>query len=143
MRNTILGIEDMKMPLSGSPYCSAKRFGLDISIVEISGKGDTIQNKKDIKNEMSKCPHPDAIILVLKKGRYTEEDRKFVQNFVDICGENIFQYFIVISTTKYYLNEHISTLIRKCKGRVMVFFNNSKKDEIVKQLLEMIKKKRR
>lgn len=131
----------MKMPVSGSPYCSAKRFGLDINIVEISGKVDTSQNKKDIKNEISKWPHPHAIILVLKKGRYTEEDRKFVQHFVDICGEKIIQYFIVISTTNYYLNEHISTLIRQCEGRVMVFYDKSKedlKDKQVKELLQMI-----
>lgn len=132
MRNTILGNKDMKIHCLHS---SANHYGLDISIDEISGKVDTKQN---IDNEMSKCPYPDAIILVLKKGQYTEEDRKSVQHFVDICGEKILQYFIVISTTKYILNEHLLTLIRKCEGRVMVFFDNSKKDIPVKELLEMI-----
>lgn len=119
-------------------HSSAKHYDIDISIDEISGKVGSKQNKKDIKNEMSKPPHPDAIILVLKKGQYTEEDRKSVKDFVDIGGEEIFQYFIVISTTKYILNEHLSTLIRKCEERVMVFFDNSKKDIPVKELLEMI-----
>lgn len=131
MRNTILGNKD-------SSHSSANHYGLDISIDEISGKVDTEQNKKDIDNEMSKRPYPDAILLVLKKGQYTEEDSKSVQHFVDICGEKIRQYFIVISTTKYILNEHLLTLIGKCEGRVMVFFDNSKKDIPVKELLEMI-----
>lgn len=138
-------------------HSSAKRFGLNISIVDIFDIVDTSQNKEDIKNEISKCvktvwshDDPNAIILVLKKGRYTEDERKFVQYLVDIFGEKIIQYVIVISPTKLRPNEGkdlnhtesgistLSTLLRKCEGRVMEFKDKSKKDLKVKELLQMI-----
>lgn len=150
-RNTILRNKYIKKHVSGeslgTPNCSyltAERFGLNISIVDFSDVFDTSPPfKKDIKVTWN------AIILVLNKGRYTEEEQKFVQYIKDNFGEKIFQYLIVISTKKYYLDRNksglpnLSTLIRKCEGRVMVFDNKSKedmKDKEVKALLTMILK---
>lgn len=102
-------------------------------------------------------PGPHAFILVLSVARYTEEEHKFVQNFVDIFGGNILQYVIVLFTRKDYLDEEgntlddhiqcvpatLQTLIENCGRRVIAFnnrLNGDERDEQVRELLSMILK---
>lgn len=162
--NTIIGQTYLKTYVSGSsstPNCShssANRNGLKMSILDISDISKTSPNKKGIKNEIAKYvrnewPHndPNAIILVLKKGRYTEEERNIVQHLEDIFGEKIIKYFFVILQTTKRTNEvmdlnhtesgnsTLSTLIRKCEGRYMVLTNDTSIETQVDKLLKMIK----
>lgn len=164
--NTILGIKHFESYVSGSSVTSecaqrsAVRFGQKILIVDTPGIFDTKQSNNAIQQEIVKCisissPGPHAFILILAITRYTDEEQKSVQHFVDAFGENIFKYFIVLFTRKDDLDEegkclldHIKSVppslqifIEKCGGRVIAFNNRLKdeeKDEQVKKLLSMI-----
>lgn len=164
--NTILGIKHFESSVSGSSVThkcaqkSASRFGQQILIVDTPGIFDTNQSNNNIQQEIVKCigissPGPHAFILVLSITRFTDEEQKSVQHFVDAFGENIFQYFIVLFTRKDDLDEEGKTLfdhiksvppslrifIKKCGGRVIAFNNRLKdkeKDEQVQRLLSMV-----
>lgn len=164
--NTILGKKHFKSSVSGSSVTSkcsqtsAVRFGHKILIVDTPGIFDTTKSNKKIQKEILKCisitsPGPHAFILVLNIARYTEEEHKSVQHFVDSFGENIFQYFIVLFTRKDDLEEErrtlddhiesvpptLKTFIEKCGRRVIGFNNRLKGDEgddQVRELLSMI-----
>lgn len=161
--NTILGLNHFRPFSSGSfvrSEClqtSTVRFGHEILIVNTPGIFDTIKNNK---KEILKCisltsPGPHAFILVLNIGRYTEEEHRSVQHFVDIFGEKIFQYFIVLFTRKDNLDEEgrtlddyienapptLKTFIEKCGRRVIAFNNRlegKERDDQVRELLSMI-----
>lgn len=165
--NTILGIKHFTSSVSGSSITSkclqtsAVRFGHKILIVDTPGIFDTKFNK-NIQKEILKCisitsPGPHAFILVLNIARYTEEEHKSVQHFVDSFGEKVFRYLIVLLTRKDDLDEeritiddHIAsvpqtlqTFIAKCGRRVIAFNNRLKGDEgddQVRELLSMIYK---
>lgn len=166
--NSIIGKKYFKSGVSGSSVTSkclqtsAVRFGHKILIVDTPGIFDTKKSNKKTQEEILKCisitsPGPHAFILVITITRYTEEEHKSVQHFVDSFGENIFQYFIVLFTGKDNLDEEdinldyhiesvplaLQTFIKKC-GRRVIAFNNKLKgdesDEQVKKLLSMILK---
>lgn len=164
--NTILGLNHFRSITSGLSVISkcvqssAVRFGHKILIVDTPGIFDTGVRNDKIQEEILKCisltsPGPHAFILVLNIARYTEEDHKSVQHFVDIFGEKIFQYFIVLFTRKDYLDEDgrtlddhvesvpptLKTFIEKCGRRVIAFnnrLNGRERDDQVRELLSMI-----
>lgn len=161
--NTILGKNCFISSMSGSSitskcsHKSAVRFGRKILIVDTPGIFDTTKSNKYIQEEISKCvgltsPGPHAFILVLNTARYTEEEQKSVQHFVDYFGENIFQYSIVLFTRKDDLDEEgkhlddflksvpptLQTFIEKCGRRVIAFNNRLKGDETDKQVRELL-----
>lgn len=128
--------------------------------MDTPGIFDTAKSNKNIQQEIVKSisitsPGPHAFVLVLRIARYTEEEQKSVQHFVDAFGENVFKYFIILFTRKDDLDEdgkclvdHIKSVppslqifIEKCGGRFIAFNNRLKdeeKDEQVKKLLSMI-----
>lgn len=164
--NTILGTKHFMSSVSAKSVTSkcsqtsAVRFGHKILIVDTPGIFDTTQSNRTIQNEILKCisitsPGPHAFILVLSITRFTEEEHKSVQHFVDSFGEKIFQYFIVLFTRKDDLDEEgrtlddhienvpptLQTFIEKCGRRVIAFNNRLKGDEgdyQVRELLSMI-----
>lgn len=164
--NTILGIKHFESSVSGSSITSkclqksAVRFGRKILIVDTPGIFDTGKTNENIQQEIVKCigissPGPHAFILVLSITRYTDEEQRAVQHFVQAFGENIFKYFIVLFTRKDDLDEegkslydHIQSVpaslrffIQQCGGRVIAFNNRLKdkeKDKQVEELLSMI-----
>lgn len=166
--NTILGKNFFFKSVSGSSITSkcaqtsAVRFGRKMLIVDTPGIFDTTKSNKHIQEEILKCvsitsPGVHAFILVINISRYTEEEQKSVQHFVDCFGENIFQYSIVLFTRKDDLDEEgkvlddfiqsvprtLQTFIEKCGRRVIAFNNRLKgdeRDEQVRQLLSMILK---
>lgn len=166
--NTILGKSCFKSSVSGSSITSgcslnsAVRFNHKILIVDTPGIFDTTESNKDIQKEFFKylgitSPGPHAFILVLNIARYTDEEQKSVQHYVDYFGENMFQYSIVLFTRKDYLDQEgkhlddfiksvpptVQTFIEKCGRRVIAFNNRLKgdeRDEQVRELLSMILK---
>lgn len=164
--NTILGRKQFKSSASGSSVTrvcsqtSVVRFNRKILIVDTPGIFDTTKSNENIQKEILKCisitsPGPHAFILVLNIARYTEEEHKSVQHFVDSFGKEIFQYFVILFTRKDDLDEEgrdlydhiksvpptLQSLIVKCGGRVIAFNNRLKGnegDEQVRELLSMI-----
>lgn len=166
--NTILGEKKFKSIVSGSSITkeclqqSAKRFDHNILIVDTPGIYDTAKSNKSIQKEIIKCmtiasPGPHAFIFVISIARFTNEEQKSVQHFVDSFGVNIFRYFIILFTRKDDLDAEKRTLknhiesapsnfkafIANCGGRVIAFNNRlegEKRDEQVRSLLTMIYK---
>lgn len=166
--NTILGEKKFKSIVSGSSITkeclqqSAKRFDHNILIVDTPGIYDTAKSNKSIQKEIIKCmtiasPGPHAFIFVIGIARFTNEEQKSVQHFVDSFGVNIFRYFIILFTRKDDLDAEKRTLknhiesapsnfkafIANCGGRVIAFNNRlegEKRDEQVRSLLTMIYK---
>lgn len=164
--NTILGKNHFTSSVSGSSVTSVcsqtstVRFKHKILIADTPGIFDTTKSNENIQKEILKCisitsPGPHAFILVLTITRYTEEEQKSVQHFVNSFGENIFHYFIILFTRKddlddekKTLDDHIKTVpptlqsfIEKCGNRVIAFNNRLKGDEgdyQVRELLSMI-----
>lgn len=164
--NTILGEKLLISGPSGKSVTtkclqlSAVRFDHKILIVDTPGIFDTSRTNKDIQKEILKCisitsPGPHAFILVMSVARYTEEEDKTVQHFVDSFGANIFKYFIILFTKKddldfegKSLEDHIKScppklqdFFAKCGGRVIAFNNRltgEEGNEQVKKLLSMI-----
>lgn len=147
---------------SKSSQTSAVRFGYKLLVVDTPGIFDTTISDKNIQKEIFKCisissPGPHAFILVLSFERYTKEQDKAVQHFIDYFGENIFQYSIVLFTRKDDLDEDgkllddfiktvphtLQTIIEKCGKRVIAFNNRlkgDKRNEQARELLSMISK---
>lgn len=166
--NAILGTKHFESSVAASSVTeicsqtSVVRFGQRLLIVDTPGIFDTTKSNKHIQKEILKCigitsPGPHAFILVLSITRYTEEEHKSVQHFVDSFGEKIFKYFIILFTRKDDLDEEgrslddhiesvpptLKTFIEKC-GRRVIAFNNKLKgaegDDQVRELLSTIYK---
>lgn len=167
--NSLLGFNAFTSTLSGKSItrnCSQKssvRFNKKIVIVDTPGIFDTTEPNEKTQQEIYKCigitsPGPHAFILVLSiANRFTEEEQRTVDHFVQQFGENIFQYFFVLFTRKDDLDRHKITLkehiknsppklisfIEKCGGRAIAFDNTlqgAKLDLQVQELLAEINK---
>nr|XP_022299409.1 GTPase IMAP family member 7-like isoform X4 [Crassostrea virginica] len=162
--NTILGKYNFESTFSGSSVtrvCSKKfsiRFGYKLLVVDTPGIFDTTQSNEDIQEEIKKCvlltsPGPHAFILILRlDARFTDEEERSVQHFVDNFGQNAYKYFIVLFTrkdeliaNKITLSDHIQktpielqTVIKKCGGRVIAFDNRCTEKEQSKQVQELL-----
>lgn len=136
------------------------RFGHKVVIIDTPGNFDTTQDNKDIQKEISKCvgmtsPGPHAFILVLNPSRFTDEEQRSAEMFVEHFGEDIYKYFIILFTrkdeldyAKKSLEDHIKTcpaslreFIEKCGGRYIAFNNRLEGEDQnlqVNELLSMI-----
>ena len=163
--NSILGATKFKSKLSASSItrqCShdcAVRFNRKIIIVDTPGFFDIEESNEKIQEEIDECvaissPGPHAFILVLSlAARFTEEEERSVQHFVQYFGEKAYDYFIVLFTGKDYLeyegmtlqdyirrtSDKLQTFIKKCGGRMIAFNNNSTGKEQNEQVFELLK----
>lgn len=159
--NTILGEKKFKAACQATAVthkCTLKsviRFGRKVHIVDTPGVFDTSRSNATIQEEIMKCvgltsPGPNAFILVINVGRFTEEEENAVKHFETYFGENMLRYFIVLFTRKddleeegksldYYIKRSakLQSLIEKCGGRVIGFNNRLKEEEGNKQVQEL------
>lgn len=165
--NTILGKPLFRSSTSGASItrqCSQKtesRFSRKLVVVDTPGIFYTDQRDLNIKDEIQKCigftsPGPHAFILVISvAARYTEEEQRSVDHFVNFFGENAYNYISIIFTRKDELDinnltimDHITrypanmkSFIQKCGNRVIAFNNKltgAEQDHQVHQLLQLI-----
>lgn len=165
--NTILGEPVFESTISGTSItrdCSqhfVERFGRKIVIVDTPGIFDTKETNEKIQEEIYKCigitsPGPHAFIFVINAAsRYTQEEQRSVEHFVNYFGNEIYKYFIVLFVRKDELDDHkiqlmdhirnappiMQQFIQKCGGRVCAFNNKARgreQEEQVKQLLQKI-----
>lgn len=158
--NSILGATKFKSHLSASSItrqCSnacAVRFNRKIIIVDTPGFFDIEESNEIYKCVAISSPGPHAFILVLSlAARFTEEEERSVQRFVQYFGEKAYDYFIVLFTRKdeledmdITLQDHIrrspdklQTLIKKCGGRMIAFNNKCTGKEQNEQVFELLK----
>ncbi|XP_078518864.1 uncharacterized protein LOC144784035 isoform X2 [Lissotriton helveticus] len=147
--NTILGAKKFNAracSTSVDQTCrkeTVKLNGRNVVVVDTPGFFDTELSDEQILQEISKCvtissPGPHAIVLVVKIGRYTEEEMETIKRIQDAFGEQAVSYMIVLFTRKddlgnrsieEYLsngsNRHLQKLVEMCGNRYCAFNNRA------------------
>jgi len=160
--NTILGRKTFRATqsaLSVTKECgkeTEKVAGRDITVVDTPGMFDTDIPEEDLlKQEISKCinmtaPGPHAIILVIKLGPFTEEEKLSVEKIRAIFGEEADKHTLILFThgdklKDVTIEKHISEAsedlketLRRCGERYHVFNNKDMEDR--NQVVELLEK---
>uniref|UniRef100_A0AAZ3SU14 AIG1-type G domain-containing protein n=1 Tax=Oncorhynchus tshawytscha TaxID=74940 RepID=A0AAZ3SU14_ONCTS len=165
--NTILGREVFKAaasPVSVTAQ-SEKRSGVvdgrKIDVIDTPGLYDTTMSKEEMKSEIEKAiymsvPGPHVFLLVIRLGRFTEEEQNTVKWIQENFGEDASMYTILLfthgdqlegKTVKGFLaqSKALRRLINMCGGRYHSLINDKRKDntqvpELLKKIEEMVKK---
>ncbi|KAM9492199.1 GTPase IMAP family member 9-like [Salvelinus alpinus] len=155
--NTILGREGFKVgasPVSVTATClkqSGEVDGRKIDVIDTPGLSDTTMSQEEIKSEIEKAiymsvPGPHAFLLVIRLGRFTEEERKTVKWIQENFGEDASMYTMVLFTGEDQLEDksmedflsESEELMNLVKGRNHVFNNRKTNDNT--QVTELLKK---
>ncbi|XP_017544696.1 GTPase IMAP family member 9-like [Pygocentrus nattereri] len=159
--NTILGrksfFEEEASPVSITKECKSGSTNHDsrkICVVDTPGLFGSF-NPEDMEKQIKDCVHmslpgPHAFLLVIKIGRFTEEEKKAVEWIQENFGEDASLFTIVLFThvdqlkgkpLEKYIKESrdLLKLIDRCGGRYHGFSNDSKENQDqVPQLLKKI-----
>ncbi|XP_053186820.1 GTPase IMAP family member 8-like [Scomber japonicus] len=160
--NTILGQKCFKSefsPKSLTTQCE-KAFGaMDgqlVAVIDTPGLFDTRNTEektvKDISQSIAYAsPGPHIFLIVIKLGRFTEEETQTVHKIQKIFGEEAYKYSMVLFTHGDRLkgksieefledSKDLKELVAKCNGQYHVFNNEMEDRSQVSKLLEKIKK---
>lgn len=168
--NTIVGKDVFDSDLSDSSVttlcktASCNRGNQKIYVVDTPGIFDTKKTKAETVKEIVQCiglssPGPHAMILVISLAcRFTEEEQKSVQVFIEHFGEDLYKFLIVVFSygdqlrrKKKTIQDHLKTsspalqeLVQKCENRYIAFDNTDEnlvcKRKQVDELFEIISK---
>ncbi|KAM6953848.1 GTPase IMAP family member 4-like [Aplochiton taeniatus] len=130
--------------------------GQKIAVVDTPGLFDTRFTPEQTDKEMKKCvklssPGPHVFLVVIKLGRFTEEEKKTVEDIQKVFGEEASKYTMILFTHGDQLgrtpierflqgSEDLQDLVSKCKGQYHVFNNMIQDQSQVRELLEKINK---
>ncbi|XP_058872329.1 GTPase IMAP family member 9-like isoform X2 [Acipenser ruthenus] len=129
-----------------------------VVVVDTPGLFDTKLSNVEIVSEIVKCiqkssPGPHAFLLVLKLGRYTEEEQKTVQIIQEVFGKSASKYMMVLFTHRDCLDDdgqtieeflknadkNLKQLVESCGNRFHAINGKDLKDqEQAKVLLEKV-----
>ncbi|KAK3091241.1 hypothetical protein FSP39_018207 [Pinctada imbricata] len=168
--NTILGKKLFHAETSGESVTTqtklgeAERFGKKLVVVDTPGLFDTNVDNDQVMMEIGKCyaitsPGLHAIVLVVEIGRFTEEENKTVNFFLDRFGENVINFLVVAFTHKRKLeddgktiHDYVQTLgpksilkklLNRVNNRYVVFGlrgNKNERENEVRDLLDAIER---
>uniref|UniRef100_A0A8C2BD11 AIG1-type G domain-containing protein n=1 Tax=Cyprinus carpio TaxID=7962 RepID=A0A8C2BD11_CYPCA len=124
--NTILGkkvFRAAKSAASVTKECWKETGEVDdrqLMLVDCPGIFDTSLSEKELIKEMSKCinmtaPGPHAIILVIKLGPYTEEEKLSVEKIRAVFGEEADKHTIILFTHGDELTESIEQTLSEAR----------------------------
>ncbi|XP_035809068.2 GTPase IMAP family member 7-like [Amphiprion ocellaris] len=158
--NTILGRDAFSAAISQSSVTRQCRkqtgevFSREVSMVDTPGFFDTSIPEPALKREISKCinmsaPGPHAILLVIKVGPFSAEERDAVKKVEEIFGEDAWRYTMVLFTQDnptaadiqgqlQEVGSELQEILKKAGNRYHVF-NNLKANERT-QVLGLLKK---
>lgn len=162
--NTILGSNFIKLSTSGSSLiktCSqhpSDRFGYNFVIVDTPGIFETSTTDEHTREEIRRCisltfPGPHVFIVVLDKTSFEQGYQKTIDYFVELFGEDMYKYLIILFTngdkSEESLDDFIKTLttafknnVEKYCRRIITFekhMGQQEKDVKVREFLEMVK----
>ena len=115
-----------------------------VIVVDTPGLFDTGLSNEMVTKEIVKCigitsPGPHAMVLVVSIGRFTKEEKDTVQHFVDLFGEGMLGYMIVLFTRQDELSksnlsiqqyvdslpDELKTILDQCENRYIAFNNDA------------------
>ncbi|XP_053186823.1 GTPase IMAP family member 9-like [Scomber japonicus] len=159
--NTILGkqrFESEFSPKSLTTLCDkavGEVDGQKVAVIDTPGLFDTRNTEKKTHKDISQCttyasPGPHIFLIVIRLGRFTEEEKHTVENIQKIFGEEANKYSMVLFTHGDLLkgksieefleeSEDLQELVAKCHGQYHVFNNEVKDRSQVRKLLEKIR----
>ncbi|XP_059585362.1 uncharacterized protein LOC109284866 [Alligator mississippiensis] len=161
--NTILGgrfFESTLAAQSLTTKCTkktSKRDGRDLVVVDTPGLFDRQVSVRETGKEIGRCvavssPGPHAIVLVMKVGCFSAEEKAALAQIQDIFGEKAVRYMIVLFTRKDDLqgkkledyltalnDKDLQQLLEKCGNRCLAFNNKATGQEQEDQVSELIR----
>ncbi|XP_075947184.1 GTPase IMAP family member 9-like [Anarhichas minor] len=160
--NTILGRKCFKSKCSANSMtvdCSmgdAVVDGQQVAVIDTPGLFDTRFNEEKTSKDLCQCisyaaPGPHVFLVVIKLGRYTEEEKQTVQRIQELFGQTADRYSMVLfthgdlledSSIEDFLKEcsELQELVDRCNGQYHVFNNKLKDRSQVTELLQKIRK---
>ena len=136
--------------------------GRELLLVDTPGLFDTKETQDKTCKEISRCvlascPGPHAIVLVLRLGRYTEEEKQTVALVKTLFGKAAMNYMIILFTRRDELGDqslsdflkhadvNLRSLLQECGDRHYAISNSrnteqAEKEAQVQELMELIDK---
>ncbi|XP_029349944.1 GTPase IMAP family member 7-like isoform X2 [Echeneis naucrates] len=158
--NTILGSEVFQSQLSSSSWTyQSKRAegevrGQKVVVIDTPGLFDTNFTQDEVLKRIETCislsaPGPHAFLLVLRLGRFTQEEKDAIKTIQNTFGEEVVKHSLVLFThgdklKKQTIESFVSKsaelkeLIEVCHGRYHVFNNQVNNPNQTDQLLEKV-----
>ncbi|XP_031139671.1 GTPase IMAP family member 4-like isoform X2 [Sander lucioperca] len=158
--NTILGRQCFDSKFSAKSMtvdCSKDKAVVDgqqVAVIDTPGLFDTRFGKDKTTKDICQClsyaaPGPHVFLVVIRLGRYTEEEKQTVQRIQEIFGQAADRYSMVLfthgdqldTTIEDFLMEcsDLQELVTRCNGQYHVFNNKLKDHSQVTELLQKIK----
>ncbi|XP_033991953.1 GTPase IMAP family member 7-like isoform X2 [Trematomus bernacchii] len=160
--NTILGKEsfESKFSVKSMTVNCSNAFGeVDgqiVKVIDTPGLFDTKIEEETTRNNVLHSisyasPGPHIFLVVIKLGRFTDEEKQTVQTIREIFGEQADRYSMVLFTHGDMLedqtieefieeSEDLQELVNRCNGQCHVFNNKEKDRSQVRELLDKIRK---
>ncbi|KAM9525256.1 GTPase IMAP family member 7-like [Salvelinus alpinus] len=159
--NTILGREVFKVEANADSVTakcekgSEEVDGMKINVIDTPGLFDTTMSVEQMKSELERCiymsvPGPHEFLLVIRLGRFTEEERNAVKWIRENFGEDASMYTMVLFTgedqigsksVSEFLKEskELRKLVTSCGNRYHSIINVKRKNYTqVRELLRKI-----
>ncbi|KAL1279584.1 hypothetical protein QQF64_026257 [Cirrhinus molitorella] len=122
--NTIIGRNLFKTSdgsRSQTKHCQPEtrvRFGKEIAVIDTPGLYDTELSEDEIKTRIGQCitftsPGPHAFIIVIRVGRFTEEEQNTVKKLKEVFGKQMEKHSMILFTYKKQLNRTIEQYLEK------------------------------
>ncbi|XP_067354877.1 GTPase IMAP family member 8-like [Channa argus] len=159
--NTILGRQCFESKFSAKSMtvdCSKGTAAVDgqkVAVIDTPGLFDTRFGKDKTTKDISQCisyaaPGPHVFLVLIRLGRFTEEEKQTVQRIQDIFGQAADKYSMVLfthgdllqgTTIEEFLNEslELQELVARCNGQYHVFNNQVNNQPQVTELLQKIR----
>ncbi|XP_063318504.1 GTPase IMAP family member 9-like [Pelmatolapia mariae] len=159
--NTILGRECFESKFSAvsmTVECSKGKVKVDgqqVAVIDTPGLFDTRFDKERTTKDVCQCisyasPGPHIFLVVIRLGRYTEEEKQTVQKIQKIFGHAADKYSMVLFThgdqlevnpMEEFLEESpdLQELVARCNGQYHVFNNKLKERSQVTELIQKIR----
>ncbi|XP_039870014.1 GTPase IMAP family member 9-like [Simochromis diagramma] len=159
--NTILGRECFESKFSAKSMtveCSKRKVKVDgqqVAVIDTPGLFDTRVDKKRTTKDVCQCisnasPGPHIFLVVVRLGRYTEEEMLTVQKIQEAFGQAADKYSMVLfthgdqlegTTIEEFLEESsdLQELVARCNGQYHVFNNKLKERSQVTELIQKIR----
>ncbi|KAI4800647.1 hypothetical protein KUCAC02_009574 [Chaenocephalus aceratus] len=160
--NTILGKEffESKFSADSLTVTCAKAFGeveeQRVAVIDTPGLFDTKVDEEKTRGSINQSiayasPGPHVFLVVIRLGRFKDEERQTVQKIQEMFGKDADRYSMVLFTHGDQLkgkpieeflkkSEDLQELVGKCHGQYHVFNNEVKDRSQVRGLLDKIRK---